>query len=102
MTITVHTQLCELLGIEHPIVLAAGLGNPAPFVEALHAAGIKVMALVGNVKNARRVAASGVDVVVAQGTEAGGHTGRVGTMALVPQIVDAVAPLPVVAAGGVA
>jgi nitronate monooxygenase len=82
-------------------VFASGLGNPAPFVPALHAAGIKVMALVGNVKNARRVAEGGVDIVVAQGTEAGGHTGRVGTMALVPQVVDAVAPVPVVAAGGV-
>jgi nitronate monooxygenase len=83
-------------------VFASGLGNPAPFVPALHAAGIKVMALVGNVKNARRVADGGVDIVVAQGTEAGGHTGRIGTMALVPQVVDAVAPVPVVAAGGVA
>ena len=83
-------------------VFASGLGNPAPFVDALHAAGIKVMALVGNVKNARRVRDGGVDVVVAQGTEAGGHTGRIGTMALVPQVVDAVAPVPVVAAGGIA
>jgi NAD(P)H-dependent flavin oxidoreductase YrpB (nitropropane dioxygenase family) len=48
------------------------------------------------------VAAAGVDIVVAQGTEAGGHTGRVATMALVPQVVDAVAPTPVVAAGGIA
>ncbi len=55
----------------------------------------------GNVKNARRVAERGTDIVVAQGHEAGGHTGRIGTMALVPQVVDAVQPIPVVAAGGI-
>jgi nitronate monooxygenase len=82
-------------------VFASGLGNPAPYVDEFHAAGVKVIALVGNVKNARRVAEGGTDVVVAQGAEAGGHTGRVGTMALVPQVVDAVAPTPVLAAGGI-
>ncbi|MBI1886503.1 MAG: nitronate monooxygenase [Chloroflexi bacterium] len=82
-------------------VFASGLGNPAPYVEELHANGTKVIALVGNVKNAKRVAEGGTDVVVAQGYEAGGHTGRVGTFALVPQVVDAVAPTPVLAAGGV-
>ncbi|HEY8490011.1 MAG TPA: nitronate monooxygenase, partial [Dehalococcoidia bacterium] len=82
-------------------VLAVGLGNPAPYVPQARELGIKVIALVGNVKNARRVAEAGVDIVVAQGTEAGGHTGRVGTMALVPQVVDAVRPVPVLAAGGI-
>ena len=60
-----------------------------------------MIGLVGNVKNARRVADGGTDVVVAQGTEAGGHTGRIGTMALLPQVIDAVAPTPVAAAGGI-
>ncbi|MEX2081328.1 MAG: nitronate monooxygenase family protein, partial [Dehalococcoidia bacterium] len=83
-------------------VFAAGLGTPAPWIERLHASGTTVLSLVGNVKNARRVAAAGVDVVVAQGTEAGGHTGRIATLALVPQVIDAVAPTPVVAAGGIA
>jgi NAD(P)H-dependent flavin oxidoreductase YrpB (nitropropane dioxygenase family) len=83
-------------------VFAAGLGNPAQWVDRLHANGTKILSLVGNVKNAKRVAAAGVDVVVAQGTEAGGHTGRIATLALVPQCVDAVAPTPVVAAGGIA
>ncbi|MDO8613981.1 MAG: nitronate monooxygenase family protein [Dehalococcoidia bacterium] len=83
-------------------LFAAGLGDPAWMIPDAHAQGMKVLALVGNVKNARRVAAGGVDVVVAQGHEAGGHTGRIGTMALVPQVVDAVAPTPVVAAGGIA
>lgn len=86
---------------ERPAVLAAGLGSPGPYIKDLHAAGIKVFGLVGNVKTARRVNADGVDVIVAQGHEAGGHTGRIGTFALVPQVVDAVSPTPVVLAGGV-
>ncbi len=61
-----------------------------------------MLCLVGNVKNAKRVAASGADIVVAQGTEAGGHTGRIATLALVPQVIDAVSPTPVIAAGGIA
>jgi nitronate monooxygenase len=91
----------EAIVAERPAVFAAGLGSPRQYVPALHAAGITVFGLVGNVKTARRVKADGVDVVVAQGYEAGGHTGRVGTFALVPQVVDAVSPTPVVLAGGV-
>lgn len=83
-------------------VFASGLGNPGPWVERLKANGTKILSLVGNVKAARRVADAGADVVVAQGTEAGGHTGRIATLALVPQVMDAVAPTPVVAAGGIA
>jgi len=93
-------QVEAILELKVP-VFAAGLGNPAPYVEAFHAQGAKVIALVGNVKNARRVADGGTDVVVAQGTEAGGHTGRIGTMALLPQVIDAVRPTPVCAAGGI-
>ncbi len=92
----------EVVIAEKVPVFAAGLGNPGPWVDRLHANGTKVLSLVGNVKNAKRVAAANVDVVVAQGTEAGGHTGRIATLALVPQCVDAVAPTPVVAAGGIA
>lgn len=92
----------EVVIEERVPVFASGLGNPAPWIERLHANGTKVLALVGNVKNAKRVAAAGVDVVVAQGTEAGGHTGRIATLALIPQAIDAVAPTPVVAAGGIA
>ena len=83
-------------------VLIAGLGNPGPATAEAHRRGIKVMALCGNVKQARDHAANGVDVVIAQGHEAGGHTGRIGGMVLIPAAVDAVAPVPVVAAGGVA
>ncbi len=81
-------------------VLASGLGDPGPVIEQAHDLGITVMALVGNTKNARRVAASGVDIVVAQGYDGGGHTGRVGTLALVPAVLDAV-DVPVMAAGGI-
>ncbi|RJP25375.1 MAG: nitronate monooxygenase [Candidatus Abyssobacteria bacterium SURF_5] len=82
-------------------ILASGLGNPAPVVPQAHELGIKVISLVGNTKNAKRVAAGGVDIVVAQGYDGGGHTGRVGTLALVPAVVDCVKQ-PVVAAGGIA
>ncbi|HTW88086.1 MAG TPA: nitronate monooxygenase [Candidatus Binataceae bacterium] len=81
-------------------VIAAGLGNPAGIIERARRQGVTVMALCGNVKQARRLEASGVDVIIAQGHEAGGHTGRIGTMTLVPQIVDAVR-VPVLAAGGI-
>lgn len=82
-------------------LICSGLGDPGFMVEEAHAAGTKVLALTGNVKNARRMAQSGVDLVVAQGYEGGGHTGRVGTMALIPQVIDAVEPIPVLAAGGI-
>lgn len=83
-------------------VFASGLGSPAQWMDRLKANGTKVLCLVGNVKNAKRVAAAGADVVVAQGTEGGGHTGRIATLALIPQVVDAVSPTPVIAAGGIA
>ncbi|MFQ5697246.1 MAG: NAD(P)H-dependent flavin oxidoreductase [Myxococcota bacterium] len=81
-------------------VLASGLGDPGPVVPQAHALGMKVVSLVGNTRNARKVAESGVDVIVAQGYDGGGHTGRVGTLALVPAVLDAV-DVPVVAAGGI-
>jgi NAD(P)H-dependent flavin oxidoreductase YrpB (nitropropane dioxygenase family) len=92
----------EVVIEERVPVFASGLGSPAPWVDRLRERGTKILALVGNVHSACRVAGAGVDAVVAQGTEAGGHTGRIATLALVPQVVDAVAPLPVIAAGGIA
>jgi len=78
-------------------------GDPAPWVDQVHAAGGLVLHTVASAEEARRVADAGVDAVVAQGWEAGGHVwGEVSTLALVPRVVDAVAPLPVVAAGGIA
>ena len=87
---------------EDVAVFAAALGDPAWVVPMAREKGVKVMGLVGSVRNAHRQVAAGVDIIVAQGTEAGGHTGRIATMPLVPQVVDAVSPLPVVAAGGIA
>ncbi|MCC6315555.1 MAG: nitronate monooxygenase [Thermomicrobiales bacterium] len=78
-------------------------GDPAPWVDPVHAAGGLVLHTVGSAAEARRAVAAGVDVVVAQGWEAGGHVwGETSTMALVPRVVDAVHPAPVVAAGGIA
>jgi NAD(P)H-dependent flavin oxidoreductase YrpB (nitropropane dioxygenase family) len=67
-----------------------------------HEAGALVMHQVSDVAEARRAAEAGADIIVAQGTEGGGHVGVMGTMPLVPQVVDAVAPIPVLAAGGIA
>lgn len=91
-------QICDF----KPAIFAGGLGMNADIVAKCHKVGIKVVGLVGNVRQARQVAQLGVDIIVAQGTEAGGHTGRIGTMVLTPLVVDAVKPIPVLAAGGIA
>ena len=168
---TIHTKICDLLGVEHPILLAgmggvsyaevcaavsaaggfgslgmagvsprgiadqmarvkdltdkpfgvdlltaqpesltasvdviikafiAGLGVPVAIVTELKQAGVIVMCMAGNVRHAIKAVEAGCDVVIAQGTEAGGHTGSVASVALWPQCVDAV-PVPVIAAGG--
>jgi nitronate monooxygenase len=83
-------------------VLVIGLGDTAEVVPLAHEKGIKVMALAGAVKHALSHARKGADVIIAQGYEAGGHTGLIANFPLIPQIVDAVEPLPVVAAGGIA
>ena len=76
--------------------------DPTPYVAPAHARGVRVFCQVQTVAQAIRAARSGVDVVIAQGTEAGGHTGQAGTLALLPAVVDAVGDIPVVAAGGIA
>jgi NAD(P)H-dependent flavin oxidoreductase YrpB (nitropropane dioxygenase family) len=81
-------------------VFVGALGSPAPWVDAFHDADVTVMSVVGNTKQAVQVARDGADVVIAQGSEGGGHTGHVGTMALLPQILDAV-DVPVVGSGGI-
>ncbi|MFD9697694.1 NAD(P)H-dependent flavin oxidoreductase [Lentzea sp. NPDC059081] len=90
------------VALEHPIrLIANALGSPpTDVIERVHAAGVPVAALAGKGEHARRHVANGVDIVVAQGYEAGGHTGEVATMVLVPEIVDAV-DVPVLAAGGI-
>jgi NAD(P)H-dependent flavin oxidoreductase YrpB (nitropropane dioxygenase family) len=103
VTIEGATELIDV-ALGHPIrLIASALGPPPPLmVEKARAAGIPVAALVGTVEHATRQVAAGVDIIVAQGGEAGGHTGEISTMVLIPQVVDAVAPLPVLAAGGIA
>lgn len=101
-TTTMRPQEAIQVCIEGKVPLfCAGLGNPGFMVAEAHAAGMKVLGITGNAKNARRMAQSGIDLLVAQGHEAGGHTGRIGTMALLPQAIDAAAPVPVLAAGGI-
>jgi nitronate monooxygenase len=101
-TTTLRPQEAIQVCIEERVPLfCAGLGNPGFMVAQAHAAGMKVLAITGNAKNARRMAQSGIDLLVAQGHEGGGHTGRIGTMALLPQAIDAAAPVPVLAAGGI-
>jgi enoyl-[acyl-carrier protein] reductase II len=83
-------------------LFVAGLGVPTDAVDLCHKSGVLVASMCGKVSHAERAVASGCDLVVAQGTEAGGHTGQVATMPLVPQVVDAVGDrVPVVAAGGI-
>ena len=91
------------VGLGHPIkLLANALGTPPKdVVNRAHEQGVRVAALSGAIHHAQRHVASGVDIVVAQGHEGGGHTGEIGTMVLVPEVVDAVSPVPVLAAGGI-
>ena len=101
LTLDQIKQLLEVSFEEGISLFVSGLGNPGWVTTEAHARGIKVAGVVGNVKNARRLAGSGVDFVVAQGHEGGGHTGRIGSLVLIPQVVDAISPMPVVAAGGI-
>lgn len=94
-----EAQVAVVLEEQVPVFVGA-LGTPAAFAAELHDAGIVVMSVVGSTKQAVQVARDGADVVIAQGAEGGGHTGHVGTMALLPQVLDAV-DVPVVAAGGI-
>ena len=91
------------VSFKHPISLLVNALGPPPrdVVDEAHDRGVKVAALVGRADQALRQKEAGVDFIVAQGTEAGGHTGEVATMVLVPEVVDAVAPTPVLAAGGI-
>jgi enoyl-[acyl-carrier protein] reductase II len=82
-------------------IFVAGLAVPRDFIDEMHDRGMTVIVMIGKVRHAVKSAAAGADIVAAQGTEAGGHTGEIGTLALVPQVVDAV-QIPVLAAGGIA
>jgi NAD(P)H-dependent flavin oxidoreductase YrpB (nitropropane dioxygenase family) len=90
--------------LAHPKVklIANALGTPPKeIIDEIHASGRLVAALCGKVKQAKKHKEAGIDIVIAQGTEGGGHTGEIGSVVLWPQIIDAVAPLPVLAAGGI-
>ncbi|KJS30470.1 MAG: 2-nitropropane dioxygenase [Desulfatitalea sp. BRH_c12] len=99
---TMRPQESVKVCIEEKVPLfCAGLGDPGFMIPEAHANGMKVLGITGNAKNARRMAQSGLDLLVAQGHEGGGHTGRIGTMALLPAAMDAAAPVPLLAAGGI-
>ncbi|MFJ4366416.1 NAD(P)H-dependent flavin oxidoreductase [Streptomyces chartreusis] len=91
------------VAFDYPIkLLANALGSPpADVVERAHDRGVLVAALAGSARHARKHREAGIDIVVAQGYEAGGHTGEIASMVLTPEVVEAVDPLPVLAAGGI-
>jgi len=85
-----------------PALVANALGPPPrDMLDRCHELGIKVAALAGTKVHAERHVAAGADIIIAQGTEGGGHTGQIGSMVLLPEVVDAVAPVPVLGAGGI-
>jgi NAD(P)H-dependent flavin oxidoreductase YrpB (nitropropane dioxygenase family) len=97
-----HERVAACVAESVPVV-STFWGDPTPYVEAIHAGGAVHLHTVGSAEEARRAVAAGVDVIVAQGWEAGGRVrGHVATLPLVPAVIDAVAPVPVIAAGGVA
>ncbi len=96
----IREQVQAVLEEKVPL-FAAALGAPGWVVPLARQVGTLVLGLAGSARNAERQKAAGVDLIVAQGSEAGGHTGSVGTMVLVPEVVDAVSPTPVLAGGGI-
>ena len=98
---TLDAEAFRLTLEARPTVISFALGDPGDLVRQAHDAGSLVMLQVTTVTQATEAAERGVDVIIAQGGEAGGYCGDVSTMALVPQVVDAVSPIPVVAAGGI-
>ena len=97
-------EMAQIVAQEEIPVVTTGAGNPGTYVKLWKEAGCKIFPVVPATVLAKRLADLGVDGVIAEGTESGGHVGELTTMALVPQVVDAMAPygIPVVAAGGIA
>ena len=93
-------EVMQVVVDERVAVVTTGAGNPAEYLPSLKEVGTKVIPVVASVALAKRLVRSGVDAVIAEGTESGGHIGDITTMALVPQVVDAV-DVPVIAAGGI-
>ena len=95
-----HAQLDVLLDERVPVI-ASGLGSPAFLIDAAHERGMKVFGLIGKTRQAKRQIERGVDGVVAQGYDAAGHTGAMGTFSIVAEVVAIAGDTPVIAAGGV-
>ena len=94
-------EVMEVVVEERVPVITTGAGNPGVYVPALKEIGTKVIPVVASVLLAKRLLRGGIDAIIAEGTESGGHVGDITTMALIPQVVDAV-DVPVIAAGGMA
>ncbi len=94
-------QQMEVVIQEEVPIFATGLGTPPWLIEEIRSHGIKYISMVGKARHAKYLMKNRPDVIVAQGTESGGHTGKIGTLPLVPLIVDQMSPIPVVAAGGI-
>ena len=96
------SQQLDIALAHRPSLVANALGPPpSEMVQSCREAGVKVAALAGTRVHAERHVAAGADVIIAQGTEGGGHTGQIGSMVLLPEVVAAVAPVPVLGAGGI-
>lgn len=95
------TEIADLLARKEIPVITTGAGNPSRYMDMWKAAGSLVMPVVPSASIAKRLAEKGADYIIAEGTESGGHVGEMTTMALIPQVVDAVS-VPVIAAGGIA
>ena len=94
-------EIADLVCKENVAFITTGAGNPVPWIERMHEAGIKVIPVVPNVKLAKRIAASGADAMVIEGMEGGGHTGSMTCMALLSNVLKDNYPIPVLAAGGI-
>lgn len=96
-----NEEIFNLILEVKPPIISFALGDPGDLVKQAHAIGSLVMHQVGTVQQAKQAAENGVDVIIAQGSESGGFSGSVASLALIPQVVEAVSPIPVVAAGGI-
>lgn len=102
ITWTLTRELLTQVLARRPVAVMLSFGDPAPFADAIRDAGAKLICQVQTVAGAHAARDAGADLVIAQGTEAGGHGGDRATLALTPAVIDAVAPVPVAAAGGIA
>jgi len=102
ITWSIDRSVFELALSYHPNAFMLSFGDPRPYAQAIKSAGCKLICQVQGLEEARLAREAGADIIVAQGTEAGGHGGGRATLPLVPAVADTVAPIPVVAAGGIA